>query len=162
MKQLKTLMFSAAASALILAGSTAFAHGDEAMAGQKAPNGGQLRQAGVHHFELVVARDSKEAKDNPVVVHVTDHAGTKVSTVGAGGTATLLGGKTKTSVTLTPDGDNRLKGVGKYASTPDMKVVVSVTLAGKPAEQARFTPLVPMATSAASAAAKDGHMDHKH
>jgi hypothetical protein len=40
-----------------------------------------------------------------------------------------------------------------------MKVVVSLTLAGKPAEQARFTPMAPMA---APAAAKDGHSDHKH
>lgn len=37
--------------------------------------------------------------------------------------------------------------------------VVSVTVAGKPAEQARFTPLAPMAPSVA---AKDGHTDHKH
>ena len=51
--------------------------------------------------------------------------------------------KQKASVKLVPDGDNRLKGIGKYASTPDRKVVVSINLAGKPAEQARFTPLAP-------------------
>ncbi|MCZ7653058.1 MAG: hypothetical protein M5R42_00320 [Rhodocyclaceae bacterium] len=34
-----------------------------------------------------------------------------------------------------------MKGFAKYASTSDMKVVVSITLSGKPAEQARFTPL---------------------
>jgi hypothetical protein len=34
-----------------------------------------------------------------------------------------------------------------------MKVVVSITLSGKAAEQARFTPL---------AATKDGHTGHKH
>lgn len=159
MKQLKTLMFAAAASVSLLAGSSALAHVDEAMAAQKAPNGGQLRVAGAYHFELVVARDSKEAKDNPVVVHVTDHAGAKIPTVGAGGTATILADKQKVSVTLVPDGDNRLKGVGKYASMPNMKVVVAVALAGKPAEQARFTPLAP---APVAAAAKDGHMDHKH
>jgi hypothetical protein len=139
----------------MLTGATALAHSDEVLDMQKAANGGQLRMAGAYHFELVVARDSKEARDNPVVVYVTDHAGTKVPTVGAGGTATLLAGKQKASVKLVPDGENRLKGVGKYASTPDMKVVVSVTVAGKPAEQARFTPLAPVA------AARDGHMDHK-
>ena len=155
MKTLNALIFAIAA----LAGSGAQAHSDEYLDTQKAPNGGQLRMAGVYHFELVVSRDSKEAKDNPVVVYVTDHAGTKVPTVGAGGTVTLLGGKQKTSVKLVPDGDNRLKGVGKYASTPDLKAVVSVTVAGKPAEQARFTPLAPVA---AAAVAKDGHADHKH
>jgi hypothetical protein len=71
----------------------------------------------------------------------------------------LFGGKAKTSVTLAPDGDNRLKGVGKYASTPDLKAVASITLAGKRAEQARFTPLAPITPAAA---ATDGHSDHKH
>ncbi len=143
----KTLMFSAAAGVLILAGSTALAHSDEYLDTQKTPNGGQQRMAGAYHFELVVARDSKEARDNPVIVYVTDHANTKIPTVGAEGTATILAGKQKAAVKLVADGDNRLKGVGKYASTPDMKVVVSVTLAGKPAEQARFTPLAAMAAA---------------
>ncbi len=90
--------------------------------------------AGVYHFELIVAKGSKEAKDNSVVVYVTDHAGTKVSTVGAGGAVTILAGKAKATVSLLPDGENRLKGVGKYASAPDMKAVVSVTVAGKATE----------------------------
>ena len=153
MKYLNTLIMAIAA----LTAGAALAHGDEVLDMQKTPNGGQQRMAGIYHFELMVSKDSKEAKDNPVIVYVTDHANAKISTVGAGGTATILAGKQKTSVTLVPDGDNRLKGIGKYASAPDMKVVVSVTLAGKPAEQARFTPLAPMAP-----AAKDGHMDHKH
>lgn len=159
MMKTKTLIYSAAASLLLFAGATAFAHSDEYLDTQKTPNGGQQRMAGIYHFELVVAKDSKETRDNPVIVYVTDHANVKIPTVGAGGTATILAGKQKASVKLVPDGDNRLKGIGKYASTPDMKVVVSLTLAGKPAEQARFTPMAPMA---APAAAKDGHSDHKH
>ncbi len=152
MKSLNALIFAVA----MLAAATAQAHGNEPDDKKKAPNGGQLRTAGAYHFELVVARDSREAKDNPVIVYVTDQAGAKVPTVGAGGTATLLGGKSKTTVKLLPDGDNRLKGVGTYASSPDLKAVVSVTLAGKAAEQARFTPLAP------PVAANDGHTDHKH
>ncbi len=159
MKTLNALILTAAMLTAAMTAPAVLAHSDEVLDMQKAANGGQLRMAGIYHLELVVARDSKEAKDNPVLVFVTDHAGTKVSTVGAGGTATLLAGKQKASVKLVPDGDNRLKGVGKYASTPDMKVVVSVTVAGKTAEQARFTPLAPMAPAAA---AKDGHTDHKH
>ncbi|MDP1611163.1 MAG: hypothetical protein Q8M11_08890 [Sulfuritalea sp.] len=157
MKSRKALILAVAV--LALTGTAALAHSDDYLDTQRAPNGGQQRMAGAYHFELVVARDSKEAKENAVVVYVTDHAGTKVSTVGAGGTATILAGKQKASVKLVPDGDNRLKGVGKYASTPDMKAVVSVTVAGKPAEQARFTPLAPIAPAAA---AKNGHTDHKH
>ena len=153
MKQLKSLMFSAAASVLMLAGSTVLAHTDDVLAAQKAPNGGQQRMAGAFHIELVVTRDAREAKESPVIVYVTDHAGAKIPTVGAGGTATILAGKQKVSIKLAPDGDNRLKGIGKYNATADMKVMVSITLSGKAPEQARFTPL---------AVAKDGHTGHKH
>ena len=149
----KALFLIAAASTFGLASPVLLAHTDDVLDTQKAPNGGQLRMAGVYHYELVVAKDSKDAKDNAVVVYVTDHAGTKIPTSGATGTATILAGKTKATATLAPDGDNRLKGMAKYLSAPDMKVVVSITFPGKAAEQARFTPL---------AAAKDGHTDHKH
>ena len=154
----KTLITAAAAASLFaLSTGAALAHSDEYLDTQAAPNGGQLRMAGIYHFELVVAKDGKEAKDNPVVVYVTDHAGTKVPTAGAKGTVTILSGKAKATVNLAPDGDNRLKGTGTYASTSDMKAVVSVTLAGKSAEQARFTPL-----AMPKAMAQDGHADHKH
>ncbi|MDP1525295.1 MAG: hypothetical protein Q8M20_05760 [Rhodocyclaceae bacterium] len=126
----------------MLATPLALAHTDDYLDTLKTPNGGQMRMAGAYHFELVVAKDSKEAKENSVVVHVTDHADAKVATVGASGTATLLVGKEKVTVTLMPDGDNRLKGTGKYATSADMKAVVSVTMPGKAAESARFTPLV--------------------
>lgn len=157
MSPLKTVMPVATLIAALLASTAALAHSDEYLDNQKSPNGGQSRMAGVYHLELVVVRDSKEAKDNPVVVHVTDHAGTKVMTTGASGMATILAGKTKSTVTLAPDGDNRLKGIGRYASTADMKAIVSISFPGKTAEQARFTPLaIPAAT------AQDGHLDHKH
>jgi hypothetical protein len=118
----------------------------------KPANGGQVQAAGLNILELVVAKNSKEASDNPVVVFITDGHGKKLSSAGATGTATLLSGKDKTVVTLTPDGDNRMKGTGKYASNPTMKAIVAVTLSGKATDQARFTPL----------AADDGHTDHKH
>ena len=156
-KILTTTVAATVAGLFALASINAMAHTDEYLDTQQAPNGGQLRMAGVYHFELVVAKDSKEAKNNPVIVFVTEHAGTKVSTAGAKGTVTILGAKTKTTVNLTPDGNNRLKGSGTYASTSDMKAVVSVTLAGKTAEQARFTPL-----AMPKAMAQDGHADHKH
>ena len=135
--------------------ATARAHTDEYLDTVAAPNGGQLRMAGAWHFELVVAKNSPEARENPVVVHVTDHAGAKVPTAGATGTATILAGRVRAQVTLVPDGDNRMKGFAKYASTPDLKAVVSITIAGKPAEQARFAPLEP------KAAAADPHAGHK-
>ncbi|MBX3646863.1 MAG: hypothetical protein KIT42_08785 [Rhodocyclaceae bacterium] len=138
MKRIKSI---AVLLGLTFAAGGVLAHDDAYLDTQKAPNGGQLRMAGPNHYELVVVRDSKEAKENAVVVFVTDHAGQKVLTVGASGTATILAGKLKATSSLKPDGDNRMKGFAKYASTSDMKVVVSITLSGKPAEQARFTPL---------------------
>ena len=138
MKRIKSI---AVLLGLTFAAGGVLAHDDAYLDTQKAPNGGQLRMAGPNHYELVVVRDSKEAKENAVVVFVTDHAGQKVLTVGASGTATILVGKLKATSSLKPDGDNRMKGFAKYASTSDMKVVVSITLSGKPAEQARFTPL---------------------
>lgn len=130
------------------------AHGDEIHADAlKSANGGQVQVAGANHFELVVAKTSKDDGDNPVVVYLTDGKGKKLPSANASGSATLLSGKDKTVVTLSPDGDNRMRGVGKYAPTPGMKAIVSITLPGKSAEQARFTPL---------ARESDGHTDHKH
>jgi len=51
-----------------------------------------------------------------------------------------------------PDGDNRLKGTGRYASTADMKAIISFTAKGQSPETARFTPLLKT---------KDAHSDHK-
>ncbi|MDP2827439.1 MAG: hypothetical protein Q8O37_02410 [Sulfuricellaceae bacterium] len=140
-------------AAALFGSTSAFAHTDEYLDAQKAPNGGQLRMAGVHHFELVVAKNSPDAKDQPVMVYLSGHDGRQVSSTGASGSATILSGKQKTKITLQPDGDNRLKGTGKYASTPDMKVIVSIALPGKTAEQAKFTPLAPI---------QDDHAGHQH
>lgn len=129
------------------------AHDDAQMEKMVAPHGGQLRMAGGSHLELVVIKDSKGAKDNPIVVYVTDHAGTKIPTVGASASVTLLSGKTKVSAALVPDGDNKLTGHAVYASASDLKAVVKVKLAGQDEQQARFTPLAPHG---------DGHEDHKH
>ena len=119
----------------------------------KATHGGQLGVAGALSYELVVDKKAKDGVESAVVVYVTDHAGQKVQTTGASGTATILAGKLKASAKLTPDGDNRMKGVANYVAAPDMKVLISISLSGKPPEQTRFTPL---------AAAKDGHTDHQH
>ncbi len=96
------------------------------------------------HYELVVKADE-------VSVYVTDHAGKKIDTRGATGTATLLSGKSKASAQLTPAGDNRMKAAGKFELAPDMKVVVSIALAGQPALQGRFTPMQKVPSAAAPA-----------
>lgn len=150
----KTGVLAAVTLGLVWGSGYVHAHGDEVHAeAPKAAHGGQVQAAGANFLELVVAKNSKEAGDNPVVVFLTDGHGKKLASAGAAGTATLLVGKDKTVVTLSPDGDNRMKGSGKYASNPGMKAIVAITLPGKAPEQARFTPLAP---------AGDGHADHTH
>jgi hypothetical protein len=140
---MKKARFLTAIALVLTAGATSVqAHDDAYLDTQKAPNGGQLRMAGAYHLELVVDPSTAQAADKPVVVYVTDHAGQKVPTEGATGTATLLAAKAKATITLVPDGDNRLKGSGRYASTPDLKAVVTVIRKNQAPETARFTPLV--------------------
>jgi len=112
----------------------AFAHSDEYLDTQTAPHGGQLRMTGAYHYELVV-------KQNEVTVYLTDHAGTKIPSTGASGTATVLSGKSNATVKLAPAADNVMKGAAKFDLAQDMKVVVSITLPGQAAQQARFTPM---------------------
>lgn len=130
MKYLKSSLLAAS----LIFSQGAFAHSDEYLDTQTAPHGGQLRMAGMQHYELVV-------KPNEITVYLTDHAGAKLDSKGAAGTATVLSGKAKASVKLQPSGDNALKGAGKFDLAPDMKVVVSIALPGQAAQQARFTPL---------------------
>jgi len=117
------------------------AHDDATLDKVETPNGGQLRMAGAYHLELVVTQDSKDVRENPIVVYLTDHADQKLSSTGVSGTAILIAGKIKATSTLTPDGENRLKGYAKYSSAPDMKVVVQIKRTDGSTEQARFTPL---------------------
>ena len=149
MKSIKTWAWALGMTVGLALASAAQAHDDAYLDTLTAPHGGQLRMAGANHYELVVVKDSEAAKDNLVTVYVTDHAGTKIPVAGALGSVTLLGGKTKANVTLKPDGDNKLSGRGVYASTPDLKAVVKIKLAGQDEQQARFTPLAPLAADPA-------------
>ncbi|MDZ5461483.1 hypothetical protein [Azohydromonas lata] len=136
MKALPSLI---AALALALGGA-AFAHDDATLDKMKAANGGQLRAAGAQHYELVVAPPGSKGEALPVAVYVTDHAGAKVPVAGASGNVTVLSGGQKATIALQPAGDNLLKGSGAYVPGHDLKAIVSVTLPGQPAGQARFEP----------------------
>jgi hypothetical protein len=111
-----------------------WAHSDEMLDRMTAPHGGQIRMAGPLHLELVM-------KPGELAVYVTDHGGAEIATQGARGSATVLSGKTKTEVKLVPAAGNRLNGDGRFEPNPGMTVVVSVTMPGQPAQEARFTPL---------------------
>jgi hypothetical protein len=136
---MKTARSLAAAALLAFAASPALAHDDAYLATQKAPNGGQLRVAGPWHYELVADSGAGKSDERVIVVYVTDHAGAAVATQGAQGVAHVLAGKERATLSLAPDGANRMKGTGHYAWTGDAKLVVSITMPGAQAAQARFT-----------------------
>lgn len=156
MKRLNAITLALAAALSASWSLPAHAHDDATLDAMKTPHGGQLRMAGAQHLELVLVKDSATAKDNPVLIYVTDHAGTPVSTKGASGSITLLSGKSKVTAALKPEGANAMRAAARYASTPDIKAVVTVTIPGQEAQQARFTPLAPRA------GAGDGHGDGAH
>ena len=109
------------------------------------PNGGQVKDAGKYHLELVV-------KDTALTVYVAGNKDANVATKGATGTATVLAGKSTSNVKLEPRGENALAGRGSFQPAPDMKVVVSVTLPGQAPIQARFTSFETPKPSAKAAA----------
>lgn len=130
MKVLKLFLLAV----FLICSQGALAHSDEYLDTQMAPHGGQLRMAGSQHYELLV-------KPDEVNVYLTDHAGVRITSEGATGVAVVLSGQAKVSVKLQPAGDNMLRGIGKFALTPDLKVAVSITLPGQAAQQANFTPM---------------------
>ena len=107
--------------------AAALAHGEKI-----GPNGGVVEDAGKYHVELVLKNDGLRA-------FVTDAKDVKVDTKGAAATAIVLVGKEKATVKLVPAGGNALAAGGKFDAGAGAKVVVSLTLQGQPAAQARFT-----------------------
>lgn len=144
---MKLFKFVVLALGISIAGAAA-AHSDEYLETQQAPNGGQLRMAGGYHYELVLKPTGK-GDMHDVLVYLTDHAGTQIDTKGATGNATILS-KSKLNVPLQADGKNVMRGAANFGFNPKLKAVVSITLPGQSAEQARFTPF-------AKAGAAEGH-----
>lgn len=153
---MKLLTILLAAAALAVAGPVS-AHSDDYLDTIVTPHGGQMRMAGNWHFELVVAPGT-------ITVYITDHADQPIATQGATGNATVLVGRERRTISLTPAGDNRLSGQGEFAMDAAMRVVLNITLPGQPAEQARFTPLVPrnIAPVATDHSHDHDHDDHHH
>ena len=152
-------LVKAAALLAFLTTTAVQAHTDEYLDTVVGPNGGQLRMAGAYHFELLVVKNSKDAKNNAIKVFVMDHANTPVATAGATANLVLVAGKQKAKVTLKPEGNNALVGEATYASVPEMKVVANITMPGQSAQTAKFEPLKP---TAAAAKEHDHQEQHEH
>ncbi len=124
-----------------LAMPLAHAHDDATLDSMQTPHGGQVRMAGPLHLELVLDKHGSEVKERAVTLYLSDHADQAVPAKGATGSITLLMGKDKVSAPLKAEGDNRLAARLRYAAVPGIKAVVTVTLPGQQAQQARFTPV---------------------
>lgn len=130
MKDALRMMFT---TLLLALSGAVLAHSDAQLDATASPHGGQLRMAGPFHFELVV-------EGKALAIYVTDHGGNKLQTKDATGAATVTIKKKKEVVTLTPAGDNLLKGSGEFQITPGMSIAVKIEMPGQAPQQASFTP----------------------
>jgi hypothetical protein len=93
-------------------------------------HGGIIAEAAGLDFELVAKADS-------LTLYVVDD-GKPVATVGARGTATVVGGSEKITATFEPAGENKLMAKGSFKAGVGVRVAVAVTLAGKPEAKLNF------------------------
>ena len=103
------------------------AHGE-----QKGPNGGQLQDIADVHAELVTA-------GNTITINILDESNKPLVTTGYSGSALVVKGSDRETVTLSPSGQNALKGEAKNALAGAAISVTLKTASGK-SGQARFKP----------------------
>jgi hypothetical protein len=93
-------------------------------------HGGVAREVGKLTYELV-------AKPETMTLHVSDH-GKPVSTRGANAQATVYAGDDKTTVTLTPAGENQMTAKGNFKTGVGVRVALSIALAGQKEQRITF------------------------
>lgn len=140
----------------------ALAHDDAYLDRIDGPHGGQLRVAGDHHLELLVATPEDAPPSlQPLQVWLTNHADQPIASADYNGRAVIMANRERVDVELAPDGDNRLAGSGRFAHDPDMIVVVTLNTPQGDTEQARFTPYKYLDGSPRTPGADHaGHGDH--
>lgn len=116
----------ALAAALAALAPSAFAHAPE-----KGPNGGRQADAGSFHVEIV-------PKGTTLAVYLRDHADKEVTTDRFKGTAIFVIDGKPQRITLTPDGDNRLKGSAGVPLPTEPKGAVQITTPTGGTVQAKF------------------------
>lgn len=140
----------------------ALAHSNEYLDSVPSPHGGQVRMSGPYHAELVVNTPGE------LLVYVTDHGNVPQMTAEAEAKAKVKNGKKVVEVTLTPSGENTLKGKGDFVMNAKTEVVVFLKMHGKDPEGFQFTPLKPKGKTGKKAAHQcgadmhEGAADHHH
>jgi hypothetical protein len=113
-----------------LAPGNAFAHSVV-----NGPHGGEVEDAtpGPIHIETVV-------KGTTVTVYLADENDKALPVTGATGTVIVLANQKKFSIPLAPTDAGMLTGTGSFASDPNMKALVTLTVSGVK-QQALFSML---------------------
>lgn len=127
----------ACAIAIMSTATAALAHPDWFLARLKPPNGGQLRNAGNFHLELVVSAGE-------IRLYVSDHFFNKFPTKTSSATALLVGGGKTLKVALAPGGDNLLRAAGVFPQDAQLRVAILLEANRYGPLAARFTPFQQM------------------
>ncbi len=161
MKKIVTL----AAALLVASPLVAVAHSNEYLDSHPSMSlqGGQTHMAGPYHIEIVTTGQ------NDITVYMTDHGGNPIDVEIAHGSAIIINDdKTRTTVKLTPAGENFLKGSGDFKMTETTNVWVSVKFPDEPAWRSKFTPLAKRKVAADDPSvsgqppAVHNHSSHQH
>lgn len=121
-------------AAFFIHSGVALSHSNDYLATIQGPHGGSLQMADMYHFELLI-------RDGVATVWVTDHGDQPQDTVGAKAEAMVINNGERVTVALAPSGKNQLVGLGpRIKSTPNARVVLTVTMKGHPPLQARYAP----------------------
>lgn len=122
------------AAAFFIHSGAALSHSNDYLATVQGPHGGALQMADMYHFELLV-------RDGEATVWVTDHGDRPQDTAGAKAEAMVINNGERVTVALAPSGKNQLVGLGQgIKSTSNTRVVLTVTMKGRPPLQARYAP----------------------
>lgn len=97
----------------------------------KGPNGGPIQDVAGVHGELIVA-------GNSVIINLFDESNKPVSSRGFSGSALVVSGADRETVTLTPAGDSMLRGEAKKAIAAGASTTVVIRNAAGKSGQAKF------------------------
>jgi hypothetical protein len=99
--------------------------------GHKGPNGGPVEDVAGVHAELIVS-------GNTVTLNILDEGNKPVPTKGYSGSALIVAGGARETVTLAPSGESALKGDAKSAIAKGAAITVTLKTAAAKSGQARF------------------------
>jgi len=99
--------------------------------GQKGPNGGQMEDVAGVHLELLTSGPS-------IILNVFDEANKPMQTKGFSASALIVLGADRETLTLSPSGENALKGDAKKTIGKGAAISITVKTAAGKSGQAKF------------------------